>query len=191
MEDRIISKECMLSSENFKPLKFSLKDGKISVAKNNPLIKKGESLTPMKDWIEYALFLKCIRGDKSDNIYSAYPGVREKSTKKTIGILDAFEDRNDKGYYWQSFMNSTWETPLGEKKIVKECYNFNKKIIDLREIPDDLKVKLDEYIKESLNYNFKNNVGINILKYLGKWNLQKLLSISSSFSMYFSRGYPK
>lgn len=191
MDNRIISKDCMLSSENYKPIKFTLKNGKITVSKNDVLVNKGDSLVPMKDWIEYALFMKIIRGDDSDNIFSSYPRVREKSTKNSVGIIDAFEDRFDKGYNWQSFMNATWETPLGEKKLVKECYEFNKKIIDLKEIPYDIKCNIDKNIIESLNHNYKNNIGINLIRYFGKWNLQRLIEDSSSISGYFSKQYPK
>ena len=31
---------------------------------------------------EFMLFEKCMRGDTSDNVFSAYPGVRKKGTKK-------------------------------------------------------------------------------------------------------------
>ena len=31
---------------------------------------------------EYLLFEKCMRGDSSDNVFSAFPGVRKKGTKK-------------------------------------------------------------------------------------------------------------
>ena len=190
MDDRIISKDCMISSVNHKPIKFVLKDGKVSVSRTDVLVQDGDPLVPMDDWIEYALFTKCIRGDKSDNIFSAYPGIREKSTKKTVGILDAFADRKDRGYNWQTFMNSIWETPLGEKKLVKECYEFNRKIIDLQEIPTELKENIDSHIKESTQKEYKNNVGVNIMKYLTHWKLEKLLEISSSFSNYFSKIYP-
>lgn len=191
MDDRIISKECIVSALNNKPIKFSLKDGKVSISMKDIDIKAGDSLVPMNDWIEYALFMKCIRGDKSDNIFSAYPGVREKSTKKNVGILDAFNDRYNKGYNWQTFMNSTWETPLGEKKLVKECYEFNKKLIDLQEIPCELKNNIRTHILESLHTDYKANVGIYLMKFFTKWNLNKLLEISTSFSGYFSKSYPK
>lgn len=192
MEDRIITNKCMLSSINHTPIKFGLKDGKVSVSRTDCLFKKGENtnLVPMEDWIEYALFTKCIRGDKSDNIFSAYPGIREKSTKKTIGILDAFADRKEKGYNWQTFMNSSWETPFGEKKLVKECYEFNKKIIDLKEIPDELKMNFDKAIMESIKISPLSQVGFNLIKFLQKWKLEKLSENVQSFSSYFSRTYP-
>ena len=192
MEERIITNKCIFTADDKKiPLKFTLKDGKISVSKIDYMVKKGEPLVPMDDWVEYALFLKCIRGDKSDNIFSAYPGVREKTKKKTIGIRDAFDDRKNNGYNWVSFMNSTWKNPLGEEKIVKECYENNKKIIDLSEIPEDLIKQFDESIDKSLKKEYVSSVGFNLLKYLKKHNLERLLESAQNFSGYFSKSYPK
>ena len=191
MEDRIITNKCIFSAVNNTPIKFTLKDGKVSVSRTDCFFKKGETqLVPMNDWIEYALFTKCIRGDTSDNIFSAYPRIRELSTKKTIGMLDAFNDRLEKGYNWQTFMNSTWDTPLGEKKVVKECYEFNKKIIDLKEIPQDLKDDFDKSITELLKKESVGSVGFNLAKFLKKWNLVQLEGIVQNFSGYFSRLYP-
>lgn len=192
MDDRLITSACMFTADDkHLPMKFTLKDGKVSVSRTDSLWQEGDKLVPMDDWIEYALFTKCIRGDKSDNIFSAYPGIREKSTKKTVGILDAFADRKDKGYNWQTFMNSSWEDPLGNKHLVKESYEFNKKLIDLKEIPEELKLNVDSYIMKSINTEQIDLVGIRLMKYLTKWNLSKLLEIAPSFSGYFSRPYPK
>ena len=188
MDERIITKDGILSANN-KLIKFSLKDGKITVSKTDSLVGKNDLPTPMKDWIEYALFMKCIRGDKSDNIFSAYPKIREKSTSKNVGIEDAFKDRIEKGYNWQSFMNSTWKTPLGETKIVKECYERNKKIIDLNEIPEELKENIDKHIQEVLNEEPKKNVLMFLMRYLQDHSLQRLLEIVSSFSSYFVKEY--
>ena len=184
MDDRIITKEGIIDDKN-KLLKFTLKDGKITISKTDPYVGKSDTATPMKDWIDYALFMKCVRGDKSDNIFSAYPKVREKSTTKTIGILDAFEDRKEKGYNWQSFMNSTWKTPLGETKLVKECYELNKKIIDLNEIPEDLKIDLDKHIQEVLSKEPVGNVSMNLVRYLQEHQLVRLGEIIGTFSQYF------
>lgn len=188
MDDRIITKEGIIGEKN-KLLKFSLKDGKITISKTNPFVGKQDLPIPMKDWIDYALFMKCIRGDKSDNIFSAYPKVREKSSTKTIGIMDAFNDRIEKGYNWQSFMNSTWKTPLGETKIVKECYELNKKIIDLNEIPEDLKIGIDQCIKETLSQSPKSNIPMYLIRYLQDHQLIKLSEIIGTFSKYFTSTY--
>ena len=192
MEERIISNRCMISALNNTPIKFSIKNGKVTVSRTDCTFSKYETeLVPMKDWIDYALFNKCIRGDSSDNIFSAYPRVREQSTKKSIGIMDAFLDRKDKGYNWQSFMNSTWDNPLGEKQLVRECYERNRKIIDLNEIPDELKEEFDNAIKEELVKEPRSNVGFYVGKYLQRWNLVTLFESLHSFSGYFSRPFPK
>lgn len=187
MEERIISNKCVLDAEKKKPLYFKLKDGKISVPKEQPEII--DEIIPYDDWVEYALFMKCIRGDKSDNIFSAYPGIREKSSKTKVGTRDAFLDRNTKGYNWTTFMNSSWTDPFGNKHIVKEDYEKNKKIIDLQELPDNMKQEVRNYITEKLNEGKKSCVGIELVKYLKKWNLSNLERDVNSFSTYFQKGY--
>ena len=184
MDERLITKDGIIGEKN-KLLKFSLKDGKITISKVDPFVGKNDSAIPMKDWVDYALFMKCVRGDKSDNIFSAYPRVREKSTLKVIGIEDAFKDRIEKGYNWQSFMNATWKNPLGETKIVKECYELNKKIIDLDEIPEDLKKDIDKHINEVLNKEPIGNVSMNLVRYLQEHQLVRLGELIGTFSQYF------
>lgn len=65
----------------------------------------------------YDLFFKCIRGDTNDNIYSAYPRVRESVLK------EAWADP----YKMQELM----ETVRKDGKKVGDVYNFNKSMIDL------------------------------------------------------------
>ena len=43
---------------------------------------------------EFALFEKCVRGDSSDNVFSAYPGARKKGTRNKIGMIEAYEDQD-------------------------------------------------------------------------------------------------
>ena len=47
-----------------------------------PIIDEKTKSQKMLGDPEYILFKKCIRGDSSDNVKSAYPRIREKSTKK-------------------------------------------------------------------------------------------------------------
>ena len=39
-----------------------------------------------------------MRGDTSDNVFSAYPGVRTKGTKNKVGLLEAYAERKSKGF---------------------------------------------------------------------------------------------
>lgn len=185
LDNRLITNKFILNLTNKKPLDFKLCDGKIKILKEQP--KKLESLIPSDDWVDYALFMKCIRGDKSDNIMSAYPGVREKSTKKSIGIREAFEDKG--GIKWNLFMKQNWLDPVGNKHIVEEEYNKNKKIIDLNEIPNEFKEEIDKYILEKVNQPMKKCIGIYLMNYFNKWNLVNINKSLETFAQYFQKGY--
>jgi len=68
---------------------------------SNSKIKVGKadrSFVAPTDYQKWVLFLKCVRGDPGDNVFSAYPGAPVKGTKNRVGITEAFEDRNKKGY---------------------------------------------------------------------------------------------
>jgi 5'-3' exonuclease len=70
--------------------------------------KKTKEQKLLEDTPDYLLFKKIIRGDGGDNVFSAYPGVREKGTKNNVGIKEAYEDRLAQGYRWNTFMLSRW-----------------------------------------------------------------------------------
>ena len=67
-------------------------------AKGNPVIDKKLKAPKPAPNTEWMIFEKAMRGDPSDNIFSAYPGVRTKGTKNKIGLQEAFADRKEKGY---------------------------------------------------------------------------------------------
>lgn len=144
-------------------------DGKMSPLKD----KKGENLKAIDP--EYLLFEKCIRGDVSDNVPSANPGVRTKSSKNAYGIVEAFEDRHKQGIAWTSFMKNTWEDPFGEKHIVEDLYKRNKVLIDLALQPPEIKEELNRVIDEALAENKERKlIGIEFLKFCGKNELENL-----------------
>jgi 5'-3' exonuclease len=126
-------------------------------------------------WYEYALFLKCIRGDSVDNIMSAYPGAFEKSTKNKIGIREAFEDKG-KGFSWNNFMLQRWVDHNEIEHQVKDKYEFNRLLIDLNYIPDDVKFECLRLIAEETER--KNvpavEIGMGFMRFAGKWNLKRI-----------------
>lgn len=73
----------------------------------------------------YALFLKGIRGDKSDNIRSAFPRVRESRLKKAW--TDSLE------------MLNLLETVLPDGEKVGDLLDRNLRLIDMNEIPDNIR----------------------------------------------------
>lgn len=128
------------------------------------------------DWFNYALFLKCVRGDKVDNIFSAYPGVREKGTKTSIGIIEAYKDITKKGFSWNNFMLQKWSDHNGAEQVVRDKFEFNSTLIDLSRIPPDVKKVCNDIITEQTNR--KNipapEVGMGFMKFCGKWELKKI-----------------
>ena len=53
---------------------------------------------------DFMLFEKCMRGDTSDNVFSAYPGVRKKGTKNKVGLIEAYDDKTSKGFNWNNMI---------------------------------------------------------------------------------------
>ena len=151
------------------------KDGK------NAVNKKGQPLEkPNPEWI---LFEKIIRGDSSDNVMSAYPGVRKKR------IEEAFQNRDSKGYSWNNLMLSTWIDHEGNEIRVKDAYERNKTLIDLREQPDYLKQEFDKIIEESVNKEKVQHVGVNLIKFANSWGLLMIEKFVSDYSPCFSKPY--
>ena len=122
---------------------------------------------------KFILFEKCMRGDSSDNVFSAYPRVGIKSTKNKVGLLEAFSDRDKKGWAWNNMMLQTWlDHDKKEHKVIDD-YNRNVTLIDLTAQPEDIRVKINETIS---NTEPKTNLmaGVQFLKFCGKHDLVKL-----------------
>ena len=164
--------------DNGNRLEFILtSDAKIKAGKKNP------DFVCEKDWFNYALFLKCIRGDKTDNIFSAYPGVREKGSSKTVGIREAYADMSSKGYSWNNFMLQKWVDHNEVEQRVKEKYEFNKTLIDLSQIPPDIKAECLQIIAETTGRKAVPavEIGVGFMKFCGKWALKKIGDNSAAF----------
>jgi len=116
-----------------------------------------------------------MRGDPSDNIFSAYPGVRTKGTKNKIGLQEAFADRNSRGYTWNNLMLSKWVDADGKEHRVLEDYERNRLLVDLHAQPDAIIQELDQTIDQARAEN-KNisQVGIRFMKFCGKYDLKRI-----------------
>jgi 5'-3' exonuclease len=132
---------------------------------------------------EWLLFEKCMRGDTSDNIFSAFPGVREKGSKNKVGLREAFADRNSKGWAWNNLMLQRWTDHEGQEQRVKECYERNKLLCDLRAQPTEIRDLMFDVINETINQN-KNipQVGIRLLKFCAEYDLQKISEQVQSYA---------
>lgn len=144
--------------------------------------KRGEAL-PVPD-PEFLLFLKCVKGDTSDNVFSAYPGARMKSTKKAVGIEEAYADRHAKGYAWNSFMNHNWTRHDDVEVTVRDMYEHNQILVDLNKQPQDVIDILDAQIfnKEPKSVPM---VGVYFLRFAAKYELTHIQNSPESYVKLF------
>jgi len=124
---------------------------------------------------QWLLFEKCMRGDTSDNVFSAYPGVREKGTKNKVGLREAFADRDAKGYSWNNMMLQRWSDHEGVEHRVLDDYLRNVQLCDLSAQPEEIKQIIFETINNAIDLE-KNipQVGIRLMKYCAEYDLQKI-----------------
>ena len=158
--------------------------GKLVIDKKTQLPKA----VPDPEWL---LFEKCMRGDTSDNVFSAYPGVRTKGSSKKVGLMEAFEDRSDKGFAWNNLMLQRWVDHNGEEHRVLEDYERNRRLIDLSHQPDDIKSIIKETIATSTAAN-KNvsQVGIKLMKFCNLYDLRKIVDQAASYAEPLNARYP-
>jgi 5'-3' exonuclease len=147
---------------------------------------KTDKTIPDPEWL---LFEKCMRGDTSDNVFSAYPGVRTKGTKNKVGLQEAFEDRNSKGYSWNNLMLQRWSDHNGEEHRVKDDYERNCVLIDLTAQPEDIKAKVDGAIREQISHKDIGQVGVRFMKFCGKYELNKISESAEQYARWLNETY--
>jgi len=139
--------------------------------------------TPDPQW---ALFEKCMRGDVSDNVFSAYPGVREKGSKNKVGLREAFADRDKQGFNWNNLMLQRWVDHNGVEHRVKDDYERNRILVDLSAQPNEVKNKITETVLSNCVSKQKPMIGTHFLKFCGKHELTKLSEQAQDFADIFS-----
>ncbi len=151
--------------------------------KGRPVIDKKTKEAKAAPNPEWLLFEKCMRGDTSDNVFSAYPGVRTKGSSKKVGLTEAFEDRRSKGFAWNNLMLQRWTDHEGKEHRVLEDYERNRQLIDLSHQPDDIKTIIKNTINEAAAVD-KNvgQVGVKLMKFCGLYDLKKISEQAQSYA---------
>lgn len=156
--------------------------------RGNPVIDKKTKLPKVAPDPEWLLFEKCIRGDATDNIFSAYPGVRKKGSKNKVGLLDAYKDRHNKGYVWNNLMLQRWTDHNDVEHIVSEDFQRNKQLIDLAAQPGPVKDNIDTTIL-SLETKSNPQIGLRFMKFCGQHDLIKLSEYATQHADWLSAKY--
>jgi 5'-3' exonuclease len=158
-------------------------------SKMKPVIDKktrAAKLPPDPQWL---LFEKCMRGDPTDNIFSAYPGVRTKGTKNKVGLLEAYADRDKKGFNWNNLMLQRWTDHNGQEHRVLDDYERNCTLVDLAAQPANIRDAVDSAIVEQRSHKDVGQVGIHFMKFCGKYELVKISEQAEQYSRWLNETY--
>ena len=134
---------------------------------------------------EWLLFEKCMRGDPTDNVFSAYPKVRKNK------LEEAFNDRANKGFAWNNMMLQRWVDHNGIEHRVLEDYERNRKLIDLAAQPQDIRDVITETINTNAVPKTIDQVGIRLLKFCNLYDLKKITDSIQQYAEPFQAKYQR
>lgn len=158
--------------------------------KGKPVIDKKTGKVKPAPVPEFMLFEKCMRGDTSDNVFSAYPGVRTKGTKNKVGLTEAFEDKETKGFNWNNLMLQRWVDHEGAEHRVLDDYNRNVTLCDLSAQPPEIREMINETVN-GVESKSVTQVGMRLMKFCAKWDMQRIADQAAQFAEPLSARYPK
>ena len=156
---------------------------------NNVIDKKTQEPKPAPQ-PDFMLFEKCMRGDTSDNVFSAYPGVRKKGTKNKVGLIEAYEDKHTKGFNWNNMMLQRWTDHNGSEHRVLDDYNRNVVLCDLTAQPEDIREIIDTTVA-NVEPKDITQVGMRLMKFCAKWDMQRVADQAASFAEPLQARYNK
>jgi 5'-3' exonuclease len=137
----------------------------------------------------FHLFEKCMRGDATDNVFSAYPGVRTKGSKNKVGLIEAYADRNKQGFNWNNIMLQRWVDHNGEEHRVRDDYERNRVLIDLTAQPDSIKESVDKSIADNVRRTITPQVGVHLMRFCGKYELTKISEQAETYAKWLNSAY--
>jgi 5'-3' exonuclease len=154
-----------------------------------PVIDKKTKEPKLLEDPQYLLFKKCMRGDGTDNVFSAYPGVREKGSKNKVGLVEAYSDRVKQGFSWNNLMLQRWSDHNDVEHRVREDYERNRILIDLTAQPQEIKDKVDTSIREGVRTTTTPQVGIHFMRFCGKYDLTKISEQVETYAKWLNAPY--
>ena len=130
---------------------------------------------------DYFIFEKCFRGDKGDNVQTAFPRVQSKRLKKAF-------DGDD--YELTQLLTHTWSVTDPETNIetvynVGELFVENELLMDLEKQPPEIRQLMSETVK-----NARENIGkfslFHFTKFAGKYELKTIIEQANQFAQMFN-----
>lgn len=148
----------------------------------SPANDKEQFLGDYNNDADYYTFVKCMRGDPTDNVMSAFPKVRETRLKKAYA--DPFERVQLMKETWTGpieYTNANGETVIETKEFrVEQLFEENEKLINLTKQPEDIRELIEASVAVSMKKKRQFSMFF-ILKFVGKY---KLVKIKESIDQY-------
>lgn len=158
-------------------------------AKGKPVIDKKTKQPKSIPDPQWLLFEKCMRGDTSDNVFSAYPGVRTRGTRNKVGLQEAYDDRDRRGFAWNNLMLQRWTDHEGQEHRVGDDYERNRQLIDLTAQPDSVKALVDHDIRTQISHRDVGQVGVRFMKFCGRFELNRASEQAEQFGRWLNATY--
>jgi 5'-3' exonuclease len=138
---------------------------------------------------QFILFEKCMRGDATDNVFSAYPGVRTKGSKNKVGLTEAYADRARQGFNWNNLLLQKWVDHNDVEHRVKDDYERNRILIDLTAQPEEIKQAVDDVIRQTVKLDHVPQVGVHLMRFTGKYELNKISEQAETYAKWLNNTY--
>jgi len=129
----------------------------------SPKDDKEQSLADYFNDPLYYVFQKCVRGDPTDNVQSAFPRV--KSTR----IRKAYEDPAER----VQFMKESWTNETSTEFTVEAIFKENQLLIDLEKQPPEIRAKIFETVERGMSKKRQFSM-FHFLQFIGKHELNKI-----------------
>jgi hypothetical protein len=143
--------------------------------KGEPVVDKKTKEIKPAPLPDFMLFEKCMRGDTSDNVFSAYPGVRKKGTK---------------GFNWNNMMLQRWTDHEGVEHRVLDDYNRNVVLCDLTAQPGNIRSIINDVVEDAMTPKDISQVGMRLMKFCAKWDMQRIADQASYYAPALQARYP-
>lgn len=115
--------------------------------------------------------------------------MRTKGTKNKVGLQEAYEDRERRGYAWNNLMLQRWTDHDGQEHRVLDDYERNRQLIDLTAQPDSVKEQVDNAIRSQISHKDIGQVGVRFMRFCGKFDLVKASEQAEQFSRWLNATY--
>jgi hypothetical protein len=143
----------------------------------DPATGKPRTLVDWNQDSEFFMYEKCIRGDRGDNIQSAYP--RCKKTRITKAYNNSLAHVN--------LMHEVWTDPVSKEEfIVGKLFEENQKLMDLTKQPEHIQQEIFTTIIAGIN-NPGSYSHFHFLKFCGEFQLKRISSQAEMFAPLLSR----